>query len=63
MKVWDLVKCNELAWLIENLSRHNAPIIDYLFKHKQYLQKDWICLNRSIYKIVTWIKFKGFHKK
>jgi hypothetical protein len=63
MKIWDLVKSSELAWSIEDLSRHNALIIDYLFKHKQNQQKDWICLNRSNYKTITWTKFKGFHKK
>jgi hypothetical protein len=52
MKIWDLIKHSELAWSIKDLSRHNAPIIDYLFKHKQDLQKDWICLNRNNYKIV-----------
>jgi hypothetical protein len=34
MKIWDLVKSSELAWSIEDLGKHNAPTIDYLFEHK-----------------------------
>jgi hypothetical protein len=63
MRIWDLFKSSELAWSIEDLGKHNAPTIDYLFKHKHDLQKDWICLNISNYKNVTWIELKGFHKK
>jgi 3-methyladenine DNA glycosylase AlkD len=39
MQIWDLVKSSE-AWSIEDIGRHNAPKNDYLFKHKQDLQKD-----------------------
>jgi hypothetical protein len=63
MKIWELVKSKELAWSIEDLGRHDEPKNDYLFKHKQDLQKDWTCLNKSNYKTVTWIEFIGFHKK
>jgi len=63
MKIWDLVKNSELAWSMEDLGKHNAPKNNYLFKHKQDVQKHWTCLNRSNYRTVSSTEFKGFHKK